>query len=159
MSCSFSSLSVTSPTLELILQPFCRFTYVTAHSSILPLLHLCHSSFSNPSFTSPTSQALHLIHLANRPCSYLMCPLFYSSKYGNPTILQRTEESNLDASDNFNRVMGLQLYPVWRPILTNMKCHISPSSSSVYNFVLTSWCLDPIYMYMFIVFLAIQTAG
>ena len=26
-------------------------------------------SFSNPSFTPPTSQALHLIHLASRPCT------------------------------------------------------------------------------------------
>ena len=37
---------VISPTSQLILQPFRRFTYVTAHSSILPLLHLRHSSFS-----------------------------------------------------------------------------------------------------------------
>ena len=41
--CLFSSLSVTSPMLELILQPFPCFTYVTAHSS-------------NPSVASPTSQ-------------------------------------------------------------------------------------------------------
>ena len=52
---------------ELILQPFHRFTYVTAHSPTLPLLHLRHSSFSNPSFASPTSLALHLRHLASRP--------------------------------------------------------------------------------------------
>ena len=92
--CSFSNLSVTSPTSQRILQPFRRFTYVTAHSPILPLLHLRHnsfsnpsivlstpqlilpnlpllhlrhSSFSNPSFASPTSQALNLIHLANHP--------------------------------------------------------------------------------------------
>ena len=52
----------------LILQPFRRFTYVIAHSPILPLLHLRHSSFSNPSFASTTSQALHVIHLASRPC-------------------------------------------------------------------------------------------
>ena len=65
--CSFSNLSVTSPTSQLILQPFRRFTYVTAHSLTLPLLHLCHSSFSNPSFVSPTSQALHIRHLASRP--------------------------------------------------------------------------------------------
>ena len=64
---------------ELILQPV--FSYVTVHSptllslylrynslSKLPLLHLRHSSFSNPSFASPTSQALHLRHLASRPC-------------------------------------------------------------------------------------------
>ena len=64
---SFYNLSVTSPTSQLILQPFCRFNYITAHSPTLPLLHLHHSSFSNPSFASPTSQALHLIHLASRP--------------------------------------------------------------------------------------------
>ena len=65
---SFSNLSVTSPTSQLILQPFRRFTYVKAHSPTLPLLHLRHSSFSNPSFASPTSQAHHLIHLTSRPC-------------------------------------------------------------------------------------------
>ena len=71
---TFSNLSVTSPTSQLILQPFRRFTYVTANSPILPLFHLCHSSFSNPSFASPTSQALHLIHLASRPCQTLFHP-------------------------------------------------------------------------------------
>ena len=56
--CSFSNLSVTSPTSQLILQPFCLFTYVIAHSLTLPLLHLRHSSFSNPSVASPTSQLI-----------------------------------------------------------------------------------------------------
>ena len=65
--CSFSNLSVNSPTSQLILQPFRRFTYVTAHSPTLTLLHLRHSLFPNPSFASPTSQALHLIHLPSRP--------------------------------------------------------------------------------------------
>ena len=68
--CSFSNLSVTSVTSQLILQPFRRFTYVTAHSPSLPLLHLRHSSFSSPSFASPTSQALHLIQLASRSCYF-----------------------------------------------------------------------------------------
>ena len=57
--CSFSNL-------------FCHFTYVTAHSPTLPLLHLRHSSIPNPSFASPTSQGLHLRHLASRPCSILL---------------------------------------------------------------------------------------
>ena len=61
--CSFSNLSVTSPTSQLIHQPFCRFTYITGHSPTLLLLHLRHSSFSNPAFASLTSQVLHLIHL------------------------------------------------------------------------------------------------
>ena len=65
---SFSNLSITSPTLQLILQPLCCFTYVTAHSPTISLLHQHHSSFSNPSFASPTSQALHLRHLASCPC-------------------------------------------------------------------------------------------
>ena len=64
----FLKLSVTSPTSQLILQPFPRFTYVTTHSPTLPLLHLRHSSFSNSSFASPTSQDFHLLHLASRPC-------------------------------------------------------------------------------------------
>ena len=64
---SFSKLSVTLPTSQLILQPFRCSTYVTAHSSTLLFHHLHHSSFSNPPFASPTSQALHLHHLASRP--------------------------------------------------------------------------------------------
>ena len=40
----------------LILQPFRHFTYVEAHSPTLPSLYVRHSSFSNPSIASPTSQ-------------------------------------------------------------------------------------------------------
>ena len=43
--CSFSNLSVTSPTSQLILQPFRRFTYVTAHSPSLLSLFLRHRLF------------------------------------------------------------------------------------------------------------------
>ena len=66
--CSFSKFSVTSPTSQLFLQPFWRFSYFTAHFPTLPLLHLRHRSFYNPSFAFPTSQALHLRHLASRLC-------------------------------------------------------------------------------------------
>ena len=55
---SFSKLSIISPPSQLILQPFHYFTYITAHSPTLPLLHLCYSLFSNPSFASAISQAL-----------------------------------------------------------------------------------------------------
>ena len=44
---------------ELILQPFRHLTYVIVHSPTLPSLYLRHSSISNPSVASPTSQALH----------------------------------------------------------------------------------------------------
>ena len=43
---SFSNLSVTSPTAQLILQPFRRFTYVTAHSPTLLSLLLRHRLFT-----------------------------------------------------------------------------------------------------------------
>ena len=52
---SFSNPSIALTTSQLILQPFRCFTYVTV--------------FSNHSFASPTSQALHLIHPASRPWS------------------------------------------------------------------------------------------
>ena len=53
-----SNLYVTLPTSQFIFQPFCHFTYVTAHSQTLPSLNLHHSSFSNPSFASSTSQLI-----------------------------------------------------------------------------------------------------
>ena len=43
---------------ELILQTFCHFTYGTTHSPKLPSLYLRHSSFSNSSVASPTSQII-----------------------------------------------------------------------------------------------------
>ena len=92
--CSFSKLSVASPTSQLILQPFRRITYVTAHSPTLPLLHLRHSSFSNPSFASPTSQALHLIYLA---VSSAHSPTFPSlhlrqNSFSNPSVVLPTSQ-------------------------------------------------------------------
>ena len=75
---SFSNAYVASPTSQLILHPFHRFTYVTTHSTALPLFHLSnrhftyitahsptlpplllrHSSFYKPSAASPTSQVI-----------------------------------------------------------------------------------------------------
>ena len=78
-----SRASVASPTSQLILQPFRRFTYITAHSPTLPLLHIRHSSFSNPSFASPTSQALHLIHLASHPWIQVEFSLRNITAYGS----------------------------------------------------------------------------
>ena len=43
---SFSNPSFASPTSQLILQPFRVFTYIIAHSSTLPSLHLCHRHFT-----------------------------------------------------------------------------------------------------------------
>ena len=54
----FCPMSLTCMVLVLILQPFCHFTYITAHSPTLLSLYLHHSSFSNPSVISPTSQLI-----------------------------------------------------------------------------------------------------
>ena len=43
---SFSNISVALPTSQLIVQPFCCFTYVTAHSATLLLLLLRHRLFT-----------------------------------------------------------------------------------------------------------------
>ena len=85
---SFSNLSVTSPTSQLILQPFRRFTYVAAHSPTLPLLHLRHNSFYNPPFASPTSQALHLNHLASRPWHILVFNVQFKVWYERDLVLK-----------------------------------------------------------------------
>ena len=52
---SFSNPYITSPTSQFILQPFRRFTYVTAHSTTVPLLHLRHRHFTY--FTWRTAHA------------------------------------------------------------------------------------------------------
>ena len=64
----FTYVIGTSPTSQVILQSFRRFNYATSHSTTLPPLHLCHRSCYNPSVVLPTSQALHVLHLASRPC-------------------------------------------------------------------------------------------
>ena len=81
--CSFSNLSVTSPTSQLILQPFRRVTYATADSPTLPLLHLRHNSFYNPSFAFPKSLALHLRNLATH---------LRHSSFSNPSVALPTPQ-------------------------------------------------------------------
>ena len=68
------------PTLKLILEPFRCFTYVTAHSSTLPSLHLRRSSFSNPSFAFPTSQLISNTSVA-LPTSQLILQPFFRFSY------------------------------------------------------------------------------
>ena len=79
------------------------FTYVTDHFPTLPLLHLRHSSFCNPSFAS-TSQALHLRHLASRPCcdvpvqklvAVIMVPLQKCQCWLQPVPTQMGDKSQL----------------------------------------------------------------
>ena len=97
--CSFSKLSVTSPTSQLILQPFLRFTYVPAHSPTLPLFHLRHSSFSNPSFASSTSQAELILqpfrHFTYVTTHFPTLPSLYlrHSSFSNPSVASPTSHA------------------------------------------------------------------
>ena len=81
---------------QLILQPFRCFTYVTAHSSTLPLLLLRHSSFSNPSVALPTSQLiLQPFHCfsyvtAHSPTHPLL--LLCHSSFSNPSFASPTSQ-------------------------------------------------------------------
>ena len=83
---------------QLILQPFRRFTYVTAHSPILPLLHLRHSSFSNPSLASFTYVTTHSATL--RLFTYVtahspILPLLHirHSSFSNPSFASPTSQA------------------------------------------------------------------
>ena len=111
--CSFSNLSVTSPTSHLILQPFRRFTYITAHSPTVLLIHLRHSSLSSPSFASPTSQALHLIHLASRSCltmkifEYLTTCMYLHWLQGHMTVSQCKSGAMLLIYSRFGELINL----------------------------------------------------
>ena len=73
----------------LILQPFRHFTDVTAHSPTLSLLHLRHSSFSNPSVALPTSQLI-LQPFSRLPTSQFILQPFRCFTYvtaHSPTLL------------------------------------------------------------------------
>ena len=108
-------LFVTSPTSQLIVQPFRCFTYVTAHSPTLPLLHLRHSSFSNPSFASPTSQAFHLIHLASRPC-----PNNFQTSYPMYIVPYQNSPTPQITFPNFEKCAREKLLKYIFPHLINM---------------------------------------
>ena len=64
---SFSNLYIASRMWQLILQTFCRFTYIAAHSSTLPLLHLRHRHFT---YVTAHSKTLPLLHLRYRLFTY-----------------------------------------------------------------------------------------
>ena len=105
---SFSKLSHTSPTSQLIFQLFRRFICVTTHSPTLPLLHLRHSSFSNPSFAFPTSQALHLIHLANSPWSVLTKGRSFTENAGTKVaVLSKGRRSTANSGSKVTVLLGL----------------------------------------------------
>ena len=110
---SFSNPSVASPMSQLILQPFRRFTFVTAHSPILPLLHLRHRSFSNPSVALPTSQLI----IQPFPCfTYVTVysptlPLLYlrHSSFSNTSVASPTSQFILQPFFRFSYITSSSL--------------------------------------------------
>ena len=120
---SFSNPSTTLPTSQLILQPFCCFTYVTAHSSThpslstFPSLHLRHSSFSNPSVALPTSQLILQpfrcftyvsVHSPTLPLLHL-----HHSSFSNPSFASTTSGAL--------HLRHLASRPYWRVLFHNIK--------------------------------------
>ena len=102
---SFSNPSVASPTSQLILQHFFRFSYVTGssltspgessmkfafsseesqhkiciisvHSPTFPSLHLRHNSFSNPSITLPSHSSFYNPSIALPTSQFILQPFF-----------------------------------------------------------------------------------
>ena len=80
--------------MSLILQCIHRFTYVSAHYPTLPPLHLRHSSFSDPSAASPTSQLILqpyrsftyvTAHSPTLPPLHLRHSSFYNPSLASPT--------------------------------------------------------------------------
>ena len=84
---SFFNPYIASPTSQLILQPYSRFTYITAHSTSLPLLHLHHRYFTYVTAHSPTLPPLHLRHSsfynpsASSPTSQVILQLYRCFTY------------------------------------------------------------------------------
>ena len=85
---------------ELILQPFRHFTYVTTHSPILPSLYLHHSSFSNPSVASPTSQ-------------FILLSLFRFS-YVTSSSLNSPGEPPMERNKVLDK-WQVKIYAIWNP--------------------------------------------
>ena len=107
---SFSNLSVTSPTSQLILQPFRCFTYVTVHSpNLLPLLlrHKLFCSFSNLSVTSRT-------HSPTLPSLYPR-----HSSFSNPSVASPTSQFILQPFFRFSYVTSSSLNSPGEPRMYN----------------------------------------
>ena len=98
--------------------PFRRFTYVTVHSPTIQLLHLRHSSFSNPSFAFPMPQALHLRHLASRPCSEVRNSL-KTLKLNNEFLVNSVNYTIMNFSLSFCLVTKLTDYSCFLKSMNN----------------------------------------
>ena len=89
-------------------QLFRHFTYITAHYPTFPLLHLRHSSFSNPSFASPTSQLilqpLFRFSYVTAHSPTLLSLLLWHSSFSNPSFASPTSQLILQPFFHFSYV-------------------------------------------------------
>ena len=92
---------VTGSSLNVILQPFLRFTYVAAHYQTIPSLYLRHSSFSNPSVASPTSQIIlqsffRFSYVTGSSLNVILQPFlrftYVASPFSNPSVALPTSQ-------------------------------------------------------------------
>ena len=121
---SFPNPSVALPTSQLILQPFRRFTYVTAHCLTLPLLHLRHSSFSNPSVASPTLQ-------------FIPQPFFRFSYVTSPSLRPNSPgESPMPHYEMF--VMAHYKKPIFQGLISRVLLIIIETRDQVFCIALAS---------------------
>ena len=110
---SFSNPSVALLTSQLILQLFCCFTYVTAHSQTPPVVSL-------------TSQVLHLRHLAGRPCV-------------SPTLIPKFSQ-NIVADTDKNKAIT-DCHKCSSSFLSTVKSHPLKIPASVLEKVRAGSCL------------------
>ena len=89
-SASFYNPYIASPTSQLFLQSFRRFTYVTAHYTVLPLLHLRHRHFTYVTAHSSTLPPLYL----------------HQSSFSNPSAASSTPQLIIQSLCRFTYVTG-----------------------------------------------------
>ena len=90
------------------------------YSQTFPSLHLRHNSFSNPSFASPTSQALHRAHSPTFQSLHLR-----HSSFSNPSVALSTSQFILQPFFRFSYVTSCSLSSPGEPPMYNIiKLHI-----------------------------------
>ena len=99
----------------------------------LPLFNLRHSSFSNTSFAFPTSQALHLRHLASRPCLEEEWNIIKLASRACICFKKKDTVPTPTISTPINRLMSNYGYTV-EPLLTAILCYHHPSLDLVEEF-------------------------
>ena len=167
---SFSNLSITSPTSQLILQPFRCFTYVTAHSSTLPLVYLRYSSFSNPSVVLPTSQLILqpfrrftsvTAHSPTLPLLYLR-----HSSLSNPAVALPTSQLILQPFRCFTYVTAhsptlpllyLRHTSFWYPSVALPTSHLIPQPFRC--FTTSQFILQPFFLFSYVTSSSLNSPG